>query len=62
MQPLWQLQRKYRISTKEKKREFKHATTKKKKKKTIQAQMEIVMQEMIDKKLQGIYKTNNIVP
>lgn len=32
MQPLWQLQRKYRISTKEKKREFKHATTKKKKK------------------------------
>ena len=51
MQPLWQLQRKYRISTKEKKREFKHATTKKKKKKKIiQAQMEIVMQEMIDKK------------
>ena len=34
----------------------------KKKKKIIQAQMEIVMQEMIEKKLQGIYKTNNIVP
>lgn len=34
----------------------------KKKKKNIQAQMEIVMQEMIDKKLKGIYKTNNKVP
>lgn len=33
-----------------------------KKKKKIQAQMEIVMQEMIDKKLKGIYKTNNKVP
>lgn len=52
MQPLWQLQRKYRTSTKEKIREFKLATTKKKK--IIQAQMEVVMQGMIDKKLQGI--------